>query len=469
MTFDLVIVGAGTAGLSCAIEASGLGLSVCLLDKADRIGGTLYLSAGQMSAAGSHRQRERGISDTPDAHFDDVMRISRNTADPVLVRKAVDMAAATIDWLLAGGFEMEPACPVILHYHEAYRTPRTYWGVEGGLSVLKVLAAKFEAARGVELRLNTAVTDIAVDGDRIDHLVLRNADGSHGEVRGKTYVVTTGGYGNSPELFARFSGGRPLFSCAAETSTGDAFRWADRIGLVTRGEEHYLPTFAGVETAPETGRVLWSELPSLTPQTRMPFEIYVTRDGKRLVREDSGSVDERERALKSEPDLTFFIVYDSHIRDAAPPLFPGWSASALAAAHEGQHHAFERADSIAELGRKAGIDPANLEATVAAYNSAVTDGGDLMGRRHMPFRIEKGPFYSVRCHGVVLRTSAGIVVNERLQPLTKRGPISNMRIAGEALGGGALSGNSFVGGMSVTPAISFGRWIAHDCAAGMAA
>ena len=71
---DLAVVGAGTAGLAAALAAAEAGASVLLLEAARDIGGTLHLSHGQLSAAGTRLQAARGIADSPDAHFDDVMR-----------------------------------------------------------------------------------------------------------------------------------------------------------------------------------------------------------------------------------------------------------------------------------------------------------------------------------------------------------------------------------------------------------
>jgi fumarate reductase flavoprotein subunit len=122
---DLLIVGAGTAGLPAAAAAAARGLKVILLEKSQRIGGTLHYSNAQMSAAGTALQRARGIEDTPDLHFEDIMRISAGTANRALVRRAVDLAPGTLDWLMENGFEMHPDCPGVLHLHEAYRIPRT--------------------------------------------------------------------------------------------------------------------------------------------------------------------------------------------------------------------------------------------------------------------------------------------------------------------------------------------------------
>ena len=66
-------------------------------------------------------------------------------------------------------------------------------------------------------------------------------------------------------------------------------------------------------------------------------------------------------------------------------------------------------------------------------------------------------------HGMVLKTAAGLAVDEALRVLDPDGwPIPGLYAVGEAIGGGTLSGNAFVGGMSVTPALGFGRWLGQS-------
>ena len=90
--YDFVIVGAGTAGLPAAIFASRRGAKVLLIDAAEDVGGTLHLALGQVSAAGSTLQKSKGIKDSPDIHFDDVMRLSNGFADPNVARLTVTEA-----------------------------------------------------------------------------------------------------------------------------------------------------------------------------------------------------------------------------------------------------------------------------------------------------------------------------------------------------------------------------------------
>ena len=77
---DVLVVGAGTAGIPAAVYAARRGAKVVLLEGQDKIGGTLHVSSGHMSAGGTRLQAERGISDSGEAHYDDVMRISRGTS-----------------------------------------------------------------------------------------------------------------------------------------------------------------------------------------------------------------------------------------------------------------------------------------------------------------------------------------------------------------------------------------------------
>ena len=111
--WDLIVVGAGTVGLPAAIHASRRGARVLIIEVSATIGGTLNVAVGQVAAGGTTLQASKGIVDSPDAHFDDVMRISRNRADAALVRRIVDEAPATLNWLLKEGLTPLPNHPVV--------------------------------------------------------------------------------------------------------------------------------------------------------------------------------------------------------------------------------------------------------------------------------------------------------------------------------------------------------------------
>jgi len=469
--YDVIVIGAGTAGIPTAGFAARREANVLLVDAADRIGGTLHLSGGNMSAGGTRIQEAKGIVDTPQQHYDDIMRISRNTADPEMVRVAVENAPDTIHWLSDIGFEMLPEMPVINHGHEAYSVARTYWGPELGLSVLKALEPwlreSIDAGR-VELRLNTKLTGLRQDDTgSIVGAVLRSGDGVSRVVTGDSVVLTTGGYTANPDLYPMLNNGHPLYSLGDEFSQGDGIVAVLGVGGYMRGADLMLPTFGGVEDPTRPGFYLGG-IVNLTPQYRQPWEIFVNREGQRFICEDSDSVDTRERALLKQTDLRFWVVFDQKIKDDAPGLLTEWPENPYdgdpPAGHTiydtafDTHPDFTQAETLEELAAKTGIDGAGLAATVAAFNKGVADGVDPLGRQHHPLPIATPPFYAIRNHGTAVKTYGGVAVDSSLRVLHRNAtPIGNLYAAGEIVGGGLLTGNSFCGGMSVTPALTFGR------------
>ena len=210
-------------------------------------------------------------------------------------------------------------------------------------------------------------------------------------------------------------------------------------------------------------------MPNLTPQQRPPWEIFVTSEGARFVAEDHPSVDAREHALMALPDMTFWIVYDEHAHETGPSLLGNWlggestwTPERIARAFR-EHPSFRTAQSVEDLAVQCGMQPRMLAGAVIDYNQGVSTGRDRFGRTHLPAPLAKPPFRAIKAHGVVLKTPAGLAVNDSLQVVGKDGtPVPNLYAAGEAIGGATLSGQSFVGGMSVTPALSFGRYLGRN-------
>jgi fumarate reductase flavoprotein subunit len=363
---------------------------------------------------------------------------------------------------------MDPAAPAILYFHEPYGLPRTYWGRRGGMSVLEVLVPRFERACAdgtVTLLLNTTMTALRADGvHRVAGVTVVAADGTRTDLDAAAVILTSGGYSGNAELFPELTDGAPLVGPGAPTSTGTGLVAALELGARTRGCDLFLPTYGGVLLPDSPSRTVpLDDYPQLTPQSRQPWEIHVNERGERFVAEDADSVDVRENALLDQPDLTFWVVYDETVRQKAPALLPTWADDQLAESFAA-HPSFATADTLAELADKAGIDATGLARTVEDYNAAVANGQDPLGRRHMPVPIERGPFYAVRNHGTTLKSPAGLVVDEHLRVVGAAGPIENLYAAGEVLGGSTLSGRSFVSGMSVTPALSFGRLLGRRIA-----
>lgn len=454
---DLVILGAGAAGMPAAAFAASGGRRVTLVEVADRIGGSLHLSSGQMSAAGTRLQAAKKIVDSPDRHFDDIMRISGGTANAELVRLAVDNAADTLHWLLDNGLEILPDHPIIHYGHEPYSVPRTYWGPEEGRSVLKVLAPQVEKAVSdgrIDLRLGTRLQGIRRDNGSGLVLTLESDKGRY-EVAARDVIIATGGFSANPELFRELVE-KPLYGGGWDYNRGDGLVAAVKAGGTIANRDHFLPTFAGVRDPDAHGGVTFAT--QTYPQFREPWELYVDGRGARFVREDDPSVDRRERALRELPGMRFWALFDDRIRREAPSFFLGAEWDTVARRFN-KLPAYRCATSVSELAARIGADEATLAATIRAYNDAIVGNApDPMGRQHRPLPIAEPPFYAVEHVGWSIVSFPGLGVNGKLQVVDGDGrPIPGLYAAGEVLGLGATSGNAFCGGMGVTPAMTFGR------------
>lgn len=466
-SLDVIVVGGGTAGLPLAIAAAGAGARVLVIEFAPRLGGTLHYSSGQLSAAGTRLQQAKGIVDSPDAHFDDAMRICRGTADPALLRRVVDHAADTLHWLLDRGYEVMPEHPVIYFAHEPYTTPRTCFGPRKALGILDVLLREYHAAEReghVTTWLDSEVVELLRDGTRVVGCRVRRGDGSVVETHARHVVLATGGYARHPERFGRFTGGQPLHSWGSEWAFGLGHELGLAAGGVLRHGEKFLCTFAGVRNPRDPMNV--NVLTHLTPQLRQPWEVYVDLQGRRFLREDHPSVDARERALLALPQLSFWAIYDAGVANAAPQRFCFALPPDQLEGLWNHHPSFVSAASLPLLAHRLGMAPAVLLGTVDRYNAAVAAGHDAdFGREHLPRALDTGPWYAILHHGLSVVGWAGLAVDPALRVLDASGaPIPGLRAVGETIGFGALNGNAFVGGMGLMPALTLGRLLGTELA-----
>ena len=456
---DILVVGAGTAGIPCAIAAAERGARVTVIEKTSELGGTLHLSAGQMSAAGTSLQREKQIEDSASAHFDDVMRIGHGKADPELLEQAVKEAPATLDWLGELGFPFPDDMPIVYYGHDAYSRARTVWGAEMGVSILKTIQPPFEelvADGKIELRLAHRLEQLLVEDGRVVG-VAGSAPEGHFELRAASVVLTTGGYAASRTLFDEFHPGVHCLLGARESSTGDGLQAAREIGADMRGAEHHLPTPGCIELEPGSGRTdIWDAFANAMPQYRPMKEIHVNAAGNRFYREDEPSADARERALAAE-DGRAWIVLDDAMLDPDDPVIVGWTDE-MVREEAARGERVWCAETLEELAAKAGIDAGGLTQTVEAYNAGVQAGSDALGRTQLDGEIATAPFYAIATHAGTVVGFAGLTVDSELRVLDQAGtPIGGLYAGGEVIGVAALMGDGYGGGMCVTPAMSFGR------------
>ena len=455
---------------STAIFAAQRGARVLIVEASLVLGGTLPSTLGMMSAAGSRLQRSKGIEDTPEDHFDDIMRISGGTADPVIMRLAVTNAAPAFDWLMDHGFAVAPGLPVIGTVHQPYSRPRYAWSSEGGSAILRVLTAQLapEIERGrVAVLLNTEVIDLLLGSTGAAlGVVVRSAKGTATHLA-RSVVLACGGYTFDSARYVKLEGTRNYSRATYPYSLGAGIDLALRAGGYVRGGECHNPLFGAVladSDFPSPVRALVRHFPPERP----PFEIFVNVAGHRFLREDVPSHTIYETALRALAEERCWVVFDDAIFRAAPPIATDgivgpWAPADTERAFETAAPMFFKALTIPDLARAAGIDAAGLVQTIADYNRAQQLGQDSLGRQHMPLPIRKPPFYAIQLQSWNLLSYAGVAVDDQLRVIRRDGtPIPNLYAVGELLGLGTLNGRAACGGMGITPALAFGRLLGKE-------
>ena len=458
--WDLIVIGGGTAGLPTALFAAQRG-RVLVLERAPLIGGTLDRSTGQVAAAGTVFQQAKGIKDTPDDHYDDIMRINGGTSDPALTRLVADHAGVMLNWLAEQGFHVEPDHPVTGAGHEHFLIPRYQWGPKGGWSIVEALQkplAAAEAGGQLKVMLNTSAIDLIINSaGAVTGVVAMDANGVRTDYSARNVVLASGGCASNPHMFEELHGVPLYCQIANPNSQGIGITLGQAAGGYVRGGEKYAALLGAILAdnrfpSPPTA------IPPLNPSLRKPWEILVNSNGERFVQEDHPSIDYMEKRLAKQPGHRHWAIFDDATLEKAPPLIDGWDAQAVRDAC-GEHPMFTAAESIGELAVQSGVHPRHLQSTVEAYNKArLNNDDDPMGLQHRPLPIAKPPFYSVRMQGWTLVSFAGLAVNENMQVITSAGQaVQNLYAVGEVIGAGATSGSAYTNGMLVTPAITLGR------------
>lgn len=470
-TWDIIIVGAGTAGIPCAIEAAKAGAKkILVIEKTNVVGGTLHWTVAHLSGGGTKRQKACGIEDSPEEHCADVMRISQNTADTEITRLATEEAPKTIDWLESLGFPFDKDCPKILHGHVPYLRARTHYAnvARGGVVILSLLLPlwdEYVKTGVITPLLNYSLKELLTENGQVVGVKAESGGESH-EYYGRNVVLTTGGYAANAEFFRTVTpNAPPLFSTASPASEGEGIQAAERIGARFHNAEKYNVSLGGIETAINSGRVdywdAWAGVFSSAYRTTR--EIYLNDDGHRFMNEDEARADVRERAVMAEKNWRFWVVFDERaLRESYEhhePLVRQWLTAAhvrTCAASRG--HFFHTAPTLRELAARCGMNAENCEHSVNRFNACINMISDEFGRTIFLAPIEEAPFYALRINASSLISFGGLAVNADLQVLNTEGSsIQGLYAAGEILGAAATSGNAFCGGMLITPALSFGR------------
>lgn len=442
-TYDLVIVGAGGAGLVAAVEASQAGASVAVLEKTPATGGNTLVSGGGLNVPGSRQQLALGIEDSVESFYADTYHSGDDLADPALVRVMAENALADADWLM-DEIHVEFMSDRVQQFG-GHSVPRALIPVGNkGVELISKLQAAADA-NGVEIFFNTRGTELVLENGRVSAVKAENNGKTVTFRATKGVILTTGGFASDVEMRKQYNPNydERFMTTATQASTGDGIKMAQAIGAGVRDMEwiQVYPT-----CNPLTGII------SYVANSRFDGAILVNTQAQRFV-DEMGRRDVISNAILDQPEAFAYLLWGQEVETVGNMTqlhaqeFEQWQKDDL----------LYVADSLQDAAEHYGIDPAALQATVDAYNASIADGTDEDFQRTGTLRpVAEGPFYIQKVVPSAHHTMGGLTINTSAQVLDTSGePIPALYAAGEVTGG--IHGTNRLGGNAITDLVVFGR------------
>ncbi|MEA4875163.1 MAG: FAD-binding protein [Anaerorhabdus sp.] len=478
-TADVIIVGAGGAGLAAALSAVENGAeSVIILEKTGTTGGALNYTSGSMSGANTIIQKEDGIEDTVDSYVADIMKNGAGKGDEELIRVYAEKDIEMIQWLWDNGLkdntfstDKEGRRSVFAPEHALYSVQRTYKARPDDPKTYKsaaheVLDTQVKKYDQITIDFMTEATQlIANDKGQVVSVLATNNE-THKTIKyeaTKGIIMATGGYSGNNKLMGAFAeNGSNYLAGGSKGSDGYGIYMMQQVGGYVNDETMaYIPTFPmGLEGPNQTGAIA----PTYTWKTG---GICVNQNGERFVDETEARVEVREVALEEQPGAVQYDIFtDKIIEDLnAAGAATMWN---YFYAEEGLpgYSKVSKASSIEELADMIGVPAETLSKTVEDYNAAVdSKGTDSLGRKYdgevnaynlAVNKIEGETYYAVPLKALVVITLGGVTANKDMQVLDAEGnAIPGLYAAGEVVGG--IWGQFASGGTGVMGPIVFGN------------
>lgn len=442
-TFDVVVVGAGGAGLSAAVEAAQSGAKVAVLEKTVFPGGNTLVSGGGLNVPGTEQQKAQGIEDSVELFTEDTLKGGDNENDPELVKVMAENALDAANWLIDEmGVELMPDR---LQQFGGHSVPRAIIPQGNkGTELINKLEAKAKEL-GVEFFMETEGKTIIEENGAAKGIV---AESKGKEVKfnaDKGVILATGGFGADVEMRKKYNDhyDEKYKTTCTNASTGDGIKMAEAIGanLVDMEYIQVYPT-----CSPVTGII------SYVANSRFDGAILVNQEGNRFV-DEMGRRDVISKGIVEQTDSVAYLIWGQEVE----------SVGNMVQVHSKEYETMEKdgvifkANTIEEAAEHYGISPEALTATIEKFNGFVADGKDGDFNKGGTLRtIKEGPFYIQKVTPSTHHTMGGIDINTEAQVLNKEGKaIENLYAAGEVVGD--IHGTNRLGGNAITDIIVFGR------------
>ena len=479
---DVVVVGAGGAGMTAAITAAGEGKSVVILESQSMVGGNSVRATGGMNAGKTVYQDENefgesaGVEKTlktaaekyadnetitalaktvseqwaayqanPTGYFDSVELMELDTMiggkginDPELVETLCANSADAIDWLDEHGITLHNVSSFGGASVKRIHRPVDAEGktVSVGSYMIPLLQENCEKA-GVKMMLDTTATEILTDANGA--AVGVKATGASGEtvtVNAKAVVLATGGFGANLDMVVKYKPElKGFMTTNAPGIQGQGIEMAQAIGAATVDMDQIQihPTVEANTAA------------LITEGLRGDGAILINEEGKRFI-DEVGTRDVVSAAEIAQTGSYSWLVVDQAMVDASS-VIQGYIKKGYTVTGE----------TYEELGKAMGVDAAAFAETMDKWNGYVEAKNDPdFGRTSFANPLNTAPYYAVKVTAGVHHTMGGLKINANTEVLNEKGEvIPGLFAAGEVTGG--VHGANRLGGNAVADFTVFGR------------
>lgn len=441
---DVVVVGAGAAGLSAAISAMENGANVVILEKQGITGGATARSGGKIVAAGTKWQKAQNIHDTPDMMMDFFESVGEGMLNTELLQYYSANSADLMYWMEDQGVQFQDVEPI----HSSIETWRVHNPAGGGGQVsggsgngaqITVPMTRTAEKAGAQFVYNCRADQLLVDDDhRVTGVKGTRPDGSTVTVNAKSVILCTGGYASNREIMTRYDQcAKDYMTLVPAGNVGDGLMMATAIGA----KEEVSPAAQVIYVSKTCGLGIKEEA-----------GLIVNAQGKRVVNEYTYQYHVGQGIAQSGSAYAYYI---------ASAADPNKSVQYGMTLEDTPHAA-----TAAELAAQLDVEPTALQATVDRYNELCAKGkDDDFGKPADKMVPLEGELYAFRLDPSVTVTYGGLVVDKNACVLdTKDQPIPGLYAAGEVAFTG-LCGREYPScGLAIGTAAFFGK-VAGETAA----
>lgn len=433
---DIIVVGAGAAGMSAAVTASEAGKSVILLEKSSSTGGNTPAAMNGINAADSDVQLNNKDYQEAKASVEGLeeLQLQNDHARENLVDAFAEKSKDVINWFandLGVDFEVEISKDDRNAVQNYYMLQARKDGSTGSTMINAITAA----LKNTDVNLYTGVDAYELVQDKAGKITgVKAKDANDKEITftADSVLLATGGFGHNNTLIAKYN--EKLANCTTDEiapTTGEGLEMALQVGAkaVDLAEIQTFPV-----VAKDYGMVTPNKLPGGFPLNA----IVVNDNAERFASE---AFEMADAILKQPEGHAYMIFAESQLNDDLKKMVDGGF--------------IQEGDNAKELAEKLGLDEDALADTINNFNEDIADGVDDAFNKENPVKLEGklyGFQYGVGAHYFM----GGILINEKTQVLNENEePIEGLYAAGEVTGG--FHGTQRIDGSGLGDSFVFGR------------